>query len=328
MNRPPRQGLLFGDIEQSASVRPARVADALVSLARRLPPTLRLGTSSWSFAGWNGIVYAPGSRPELLARCGLPAYAQHPLLRTVAIDRTFYGPLQADDFARYASDVPDDFRFLVKAWGECTKPRAQPAGSSAARPNPHYLDKDFTIDHVIAPAAEGLADLLGTLLFQFPPQHHDVTREPAAFADRLGAFLGELPRGATYAVELRDAALMTKQYFEALAAAGAHHCYSIHPRMPAIERQREMAPGTGPVIVRWMLQPPLGYQEARKRFEPFANLAAEDPRRRTQLATLCADATLRGAEVTVAVNNKAEGSAPLSVFELARSIVTELGNSS
>jgi uncharacterized protein YecE (DUF72 family) len=30
-----------------------------------------------------------------LARTGLRAYAQHPLLRSVGIDRTYYAPIQA-----------------------------------------------------------------------------------------------------------------------------------------------------------------------------------------------------------------------------------------
>ena len=77
----------------------------------RLPTDLRLGTSSWSFPGWTGLVYAREAGPEMLARQGLPAYARHPLLRTVGVDRTFYGPVPAETFAAWAAAVPEDFRF-------------------------------------------------------------------------------------------------------------------------------------------------------------------------------------------------------------------------
>jgi len=324
VSKPPRQQQLFGDSEEEPPVLPATADPDLVALAERLPATLRLGTSSWSFPGWRGIVYAPGSRPQELARHGLHAYAQHPLLRAVSIDRTFYGPLQAQDFAAYAAAVPNDFRFLVKAMGHCTSPFTPSHGSRTRQANPHYLDESFAIDRVIAPAVEGLGELLGTMLFQFSPQQAAITKKPERFAERLTQFLGALPRGLNYAVELRDAALMTQPYFDALAATGVHHCYSIHPRMPSIERQRELAPSTGPVFARWMLQPPLNYQQAKEQFTPFANLAAEDPARRGQLQELCADAILQGANVMVTVNNKAEGSAPLSVFALAQAIASAL----
>src|SRR5262249_2228066 len=53
---------------------PAPATEALRDLGRRLPVEVRLGTSSWSFPGWTGLVYAREATPELLAREGLPAY--------------------------------------------------------------------------------------------------------------------------------------------------------------------------------------------------------------------------------------------------------------
>ena len=50
----------------------------------------------------------------VLTKNGLAAYAQQPLLRCVGIDRSFYRPLTEAQYARYAGQVPDDFRFVVK----------------------------------------------------------------------------------------------------------------------------------------------------------------------------------------------------------------------
>src|SRR5512135_3008193 len=72
---------------------PAPTTEALRALGGRLPRDVRFGTSSWSFPGWTGLVYAREAGPDLLAREGLPAYARHPLFRTVGVDRTFYGPV-------------------------------------------------------------------------------------------------------------------------------------------------------------------------------------------------------------------------------------------
>ena len=43
--------------EGDRAVGPAPAAEGLRSIAARLPQNLFLGTSSWSFPGWAGIVY-------------------------------------------------------------------------------------------------------------------------------------------------------------------------------------------------------------------------------------------------------------------------------
>ena len=79
---PPKRRLTGG-----GEVLPAAASPLLN--APVLPPEIRLGTSSWFFPGWRGLVY-DGIHPQAsLSRLGLAAYAQIPLLRTVSLDRTF-----------------------------------------------------------------------------------------------------------------------------------------------------------------------------------------------------------------------------------------------
>ena len=87
---------LFGDeleLAPSSPVRAARVGRDVVRLSQGRPAGLRLGTSSWSFPGWAGLVYERTYSQSVLARHGLHAYAQHPLLRTVSVadDPTWAG---------------------------------------------------------------------------------------------------------------------------------------------------------------------------------------------------------------------------------------------
>ncbi len=99
---------------RSTEVRPLPADDTTRALAARLNPRIRLGASTWSYPGWAGIVWDEGPYSEaVLAKNGLTAYAQHPLLRCVGIDRSFYRPLTEGQYARYAGQVPDDFRFVV-----------------------------------------------------------------------------------------------------------------------------------------------------------------------------------------------------------------------
>ncbi len=315
-----KQQGLFGPLDEPAperpTVSPAPVAEDLRALAAQLPATLRLGTSSWNFPGWRGLVYAERAAVRHLSRHGLAAYAQHPLLRTVGVDRAFYAPVAAGEFADYAAQVPDDFRFVVKLWGELLMPH-RPGERGR---NPRYLDDVAATAECVAPAVEGLGAKLGTLLLQFPPQGPAITREPGLFADCLHGFLSRLPAGVPCAVELRDEALLTERYAAALRAVGARHAFVVHPRMPSLAVQRQFAPLDGPVAVRWMLHTGLQYEEAKERYEPFDRLVDPDPASRGEVAQLAVDALRAGVPMTVVVNNKAEGSSPCSVFELARAI--------
>jgi uncharacterized protein YecE (DUF72 family) len=317
-----RQLELFGEGPAGGGVGPAAVGEDLGRLAGALPRSCRLGTSSWSFPGWRGLVYDREATAGRLAREGLAAYARHPLLRAVGIDRTFYASLGADAFAGYAAQVPADFRFLVKAASACTTPRERDSRAD----NPRFLDSTHAAAEVVAPCVTGLGDRLGAIVFQFPPLGTVITAAPERFAARLGEFLTGLPRGPRYAVELRDRELVTDGYFDALCAAGASHCFSVHPRMPDLATQRACAGSRAadPLIVRWMLHTGLRYEQALERYAPFSRIVDEDPATRESLADLCAEATLAGRTVLITANNKAEGSAPLTVFKLAESVVRRL----
>src|SRR5215468_6845546 len=123
------------------AVGAAAVSPDMVALARHLPRQLYLGTSSWTFPGWQGLVYDHAASASVLARHGLAAYAQHPLLRTVCVDRTFYAPLSAAAYAAYAAVVPDDFRFVVKAHAWCTQPTLRDPSHANGRlhtPNEYF----------------------------------------------------------------------------------------------------------------------------------------------------------------------------------------------
>ena len=154
------------------------------------------------------------------------------------------------------------------------------------------------------------------------------SRESDALLDsahrRLAEFLGRLPHGPLYAIELRDPALITDAYLQALHGSGAHHCLGLHPRMPVASEQAR-ATGlahAGPLVVRWNLHQGFGYEEAKARYQPFTRLVDEDIPNRVSLARLCLDAVGRGQPAFVIANNKAEGSAPLTLFKLAEQIVT------
>ena len=330
MGRPPQLELFapapgVADPDPTAVPEPAPASEELSALGQRLPPALRLGTSSWSFPGWTGLVYARDASQLTLARAGLPAYARHPLLRTVGIDRTFYGPVPAETFRGWAAAVPEDFRFLAKAHEELTLarfPHHERYGARRGERSPRFLDAAYAADAVVAPFVEGLGDRAGPLVFQFPPQDPEQLGWPEQFAERLHAFLVALPAGPLYGVEVRNASLLVPAYGEALAAAGAVPVLAAWGPMPEVQEQarRTLAARARALVVRWMLHPGLGYEEARELYAPFDRLLHEDPGTRENVAGLAVEALAAGRAVYVTINNKAEGSAPVSAARLAMAI--------
>lgn len=310
---------LFALQADAQSVTPARHDARLEQLAQTLPDGLFLGTSSWSFPGWRNLVYAESSDVRLLARHGLRAYAQHPLLSTVGLDRTFHAPLTAEQYRGYVGQVTERFRFVVKAPAEITTPVWRAASGRPAGRNAHYLDASRAIAHFVDPCLEGLGGRVGALVFQFPPQGGDVTRSPRAFAQRLRTFLAALPVGPPYCVELRNAELLVDDYVRTLEQTDVAHCISVHPRMPGVAAQAAIARQTHRrfLLVRWNLHSGFHYQQARQRYRPFDRMLDPDPATRKAITDAAIPTLTDGRPVFVTVNNKAEGSAPLSVIALA-----------
>lgn len=261
-----------------------------------------------------------GDRADLLARSGLAAYATHPVFCTVGVDRSFYRPLSRETLAELAAHVPPDFRFVVKAPVQLTGPRLQ-GGQRGA--NSDFLDPAAATALAVAPFMEGLGERAGVLLFQFPPMGIRSTQRVKRFLEGLEAFLRRLPRGPTYAVEVRDRLLWGDMFRRMLLESGAVPGLSIHPSAPPLADQMLIAPpGEFPVtVVRWPLHPGSDYEEARKAFSPFRTLQAPDPGHRGLLTQLGRDGIREGRPTFIIVNNKAEGSAPLSVVALQEELL-------
>jgi uncharacterized protein YecE (DUF72 family) len=319
---PPRRRAAAGE------VRPA--AESPLLQAPRLPIDIRLGTSSWFFPGWRGLVYDAVYPQVALSKQGLAAYAEFPLLRTVSLDRTFYAPITAVQYHRYAQQVPDHFSFVVKAPALVCDAVVRDEEGRGKVANAHFLDAAIATREFVVPCLEGLGAKAGPLVFQISPLPRELVEDAAVLVDRLAAFFAVLPRELgkhrpLYALELRNAELLTPRLMKMLAAADVRYCIGLHDRMPEVERQ-EMAlkaldsERAGPLVVRWNLHRGFLYQAAKQRYEPFDRLVDEDRETRLVLARMAVDAFKAGRKVWITANNKAEGSAPLSLLKLAGEI--------
>lgn len=314
------------------AVQPAELPPAVAELARRLQSRYggrcHLGTSSWHFPGWQGQVWRGAHPAALLSRQGLPAYAAHPLFNAVSLDRAFYRALDAATYAGLAAQVGPDFRFVVKAPASITDAVLRdPASGRALGVNPQFLDPAAALQEAVQPAAQGLGDKLGVLVFQVSPLPPAWLADPAALHARLTALLEAvrpaLPAQSLAALELRDPALLTPGLAALLRAHGVRYVLGLHDRMPRIDEQLPLlrALWPGDLVCRWNLQRGQRYAQARDRWAPFNRLQAPDPATRATLARVMRATLAAGQRVFVTVNNKAEGSAPASLLALAQALL-------
>lgn len=323
---------------RSAGVRPADWDEALRALGAALPPRVRLGTSSWTYPGWKGLVWEGEHSQAMLSKQGLAVYAQHPLLRTVSIDRSFYRPLTAEQYAHYAAQVPAGFRFVVKAPSLVTDALVRSEDGRGRQANSAFLSPELALQEFVQPLLEGLGERAGALVFQLSPLPQPLLHRLPEVLDRLDAMLRAQPPlqatapDAVLAVEVRDpewlAPEMLPRLAEVLRANGATYCLGLHARMPALEDQlpllRLLWPG--PLVCRWNLNPVhgmYGYEDAEKRYEPFDRIHHPDPSLHAGLARVIAGITGRGQNAYVTVSNHAEGCAPLTIRTLAEQVVGE-----
>ncbi|WP_423837613.1 DUF72 domain-containing protein [Variovorax terrae] len=316
-----------------SGVDPVPTVPELEELAHALPQRLRMGTSSWHFPGWGGLVWQGDYSEALLSKQGLKAYAQHPLLRSVSLDRSFYRPLSASQYAAYAAQVPDDFRFVVKAPSLVADATVRGENGRSVQPNPAFLSPDLALQEFVRPVLEGLGGKAGALVFQLSPlpptllgRLDEVLARLAqmlqAVQPELQSFRATAP-DAVVAVEVRNREFLAPAFAALLREAGATYCLGLHAKMPPIEQQLPVlrALWPGPLVCRWNLHRKhgaYGYEDAKALYQPFDKLVDPDPATREALARVIAGTTGAGQLAYVTINNKAEGSAPLSVLELAR----------
>ncbi len=314
----PNEPALFTGLPAD-TVEPAAPSPALRDLGDRLPQRVYLGTSSWSFPGWTEHVWKRDYPASMLADQGLSAYAAHPLFRTVSLDRTYYRVPDPALYAHYRSQVPDDFRFVVKAPQVCTARRTRDG------PNPHRLDPDWARTTFLEPLVEGLGEQLGQVLVQFPPENRPVQ---TGFWDRLARFLSVLSgdSGVDVAVEVRTPAWLDGPLHAVLADTHTSPCLTVHPAMPDLRTQwKALNAGAAPhLMVRWNLghqhttTAETDYEQAKSAYAPFDRVVDPDDGLRAGIARAITWAVERGRPVWVTANNKAEGCAPGTLEAIAR----------
>ena len=142
---------------------------------------------------------------------------------------------------------------------------------------------------------------------------------PATFLPRLDTFLSQLPTRYRYAIEVRNPLILIPQYRDILATHGAAHVYNHWTAMPPLAHQHRKLGNTFParfVVLRLLTPLGLSYDAAVKRAEPYDRIIQALPEMRADTMALVRQAVAQQRTAYVLVNNRSEGSAPLTVQAL------------
>ena len=292
-------------------------------------PFLRIGTCSWKFDSWKGLVYEVGKRyrPQDYLR----DYAKH--LNTVEVDQWFWSLYPENvrlpdvrTVRQYAEAVPDDFIFTVKAPNALTLTHfysKQPPAYApvAGAPNVHFLDLDL-----LERFLERLTPLgrkLGPIMFQFEYLNRTKMPSPEVFFERFQAFISRAPREFRYAVETRNPNYLSPPFFRFLKDCGCGYVYLEGYYMPPIGRIFEtFTPDTADFsIVR--LHGGDRQQIERDAGEVWDRLVSPKPEAVRAAARIVRANSGRRVLTYVNVNNHLEGSAPLTIQRLLEALADE-----
>ena len=288
----------------------------LVRLAQRLPSLVRFGTSTWTYDGWFGDVYHRRYRGAQPAK-RLEEYVRYPLFRTVGIDSAFYEPPTEEVLRAYAQALPPGFPCVTKVWDRITAKRLDQGKGDR---NPDFLNADLFKDCVLRPYTREFQDHVGCFVFEFQAMRGKDLPHPLEWADALDTFLAALPRDFRYAVELRNAELLTDLHGDVLRHHGVAHVFNSWTEVPTIGAQLDL-PWTFPAgftVARALLRPGRRYADAVKAFEPYDRIQEPVPELRSDLLRLVEEALRRRIEAFILANNRAEGNAPGTIREVAK----------
>lgn len=177
---------------------------------------IRIGTCSWKYDSWKGIIYPDKDKFNYLEE-----YSKH--FNTVEIDQWFWSLFEPNkvllpkegDVISYTQSVPDDFKFTIKIPNSITLTHFYKKDkSSKLKPNPFFLQAELF--EKFLESLKPMNKKIGVLMFQFEYLNKQKISGLSEFIDRFEGFIYKQDKEYTYGIELRNPNFLKKPFFEFL----------------------------------------------------------------------------------------------------------------
>lgn len=297
----------------------ARLAEDLRKLADE---SIFLGGSSWKYEGWLGQIYTPQryySRGKfsqtLFDRKCLEEYGE--TFPIVCGDFSFYQFPSPEFWTKLFLTAPASMKFAFKVPEEITcktYPKHPRYGPRSGMLNPNFLSAEM-MDEAFLQLLAAHRDRVAVLIFEFGTFSKKSYEAPRDFFRDLDDFLGGLPKGWRYAVEIRNDDYLAAGYFDVLRKHGVAHVFTSWNRMPPLYRQIEIAEAftTSFTVARGLLRAGRTYEEAVDAFRPYDQIQDPNPKTREAVARLISRARRKREPAYLFINNRLEGNAPMTI---------------
>ena len=303
-----------------------------MSYALLMKRSVYFGASTWTYPGWEGLVYQDvKSYGRRFRTDSLSEYVSSGFFDCVGIDSLFYGFPSEQKLQLFKRHLPSGFPCVVKVPRELTyshfTKQFGPKGSNGGI-NPRFLDPFVAREALLKPFRESLGANEGVFILQFPPMRTQ-RGYLGDWLEHLDHFLGELDGQWPLGIEVRNPEILTPDYFSLLRDHGAAHVFQIWTGMPlpheVMGRFPQSIECASFVACRALIRPGLSYRAAVEKFSPYAKLMAPDEGLRNSILTLVSRAVDLGLPVFTTVNNRLEGCAPITIRELKSALGEVVG---
>lgn len=280
--------------------------------------SLRIGTCSWKYDSWRGLVYSDQKPLNYLQE-----YSRH--YNTVEIDQWFWSLFGAEKVAlpspftvqEYLESVPADFKFTIKIPNSITLTHFyQKVKKDPLVENPHFLS--LTLFQEFLRSIEPLRNNLGPLMFQFEYLNKQKMPSQKIFQEKFAYFIQKVNPEYQYSVEIRNPNYLNESYFEFMQTHNLSHVFLQGYYMPPIidvyknfqDYLRER------VVIR--LHGPDRSDIEKRSGGNWDKILDPRDQELNQIAGIIKGLVDRKFEVYINMNNHYEGSAPLSIKRLEK----------
>jgi len=285
---------------------------------------LHIGTCSWKYPSWEGLVYTQGKGINYLQE-----YSRK--YSTVEVDQWFWSLFKGDTVVlpkpevvrEYAASVPPGFVFSIKVPNCITLThhyKKQKGG--LLQPNPHFLSTELMARFINS--IEPLGEHIGPLMFQF--EYLKKTKMPSLthFIELFEVFLHGLPKGFQYCIEIRNPNFLKEPYFDFLAEHNLGHVFLQGYYMPSIfdvyGKFKEKL--VSPIVIRLHGGDRLEIEEQTK--EQWNDIVAPKDDDLGKAGKMIGELRERNYQIFLNINNHYEGSAPKTIERIQRIIYNQM----
>jgi len=283
----------------------------------------RIGTCSWKYDSWKGIVY-----PEFGEFDNLEEYSK--LYNTVEIDQWFWSLFapskvllpNSNTAKDYKQKIPNDFLFTIKVPNSLTLTHYYRKNNKEQLiKNPHFLSIDLFNDFI--KSIKPLKDNIGCLIFQFEYLNKEKMFSQDNFQNIFIDFLDNAGDMAPLVgVEIRNPNYLNKSFFDFLSLHKIIPVLLVGYYMPDIQETYSKLKDYLKTKVVFRLHGPNRSRIEKISGENWNKIYIDRKEELLKLSKIFNELLTKNVDVFVNVNNHFEGSAPLTIKRITELINT------